>query len=402
MRESSAPGDRKDSGGVLSPRSVNDIVTAIYIAESDVHHAFGHAKIGRHVQLIGFSQEIITMRVKDVAEKIGVSSVTVSRVLNGSPLVAQKTRERVLRALNELNFHPSAVAQSLARQSVKTLGYAIVTSKRFRSPNEVLTVDPWMSQVLQGAIQTSAASEYNVLVEIVESSYQLSRVLRAGQIAACLLRVSRYDNELLQEIQAALNDCEIPVIILDFYRFHDSLVYLNGEKTEGAQLAVDHLIRTGHRSIAHIAGHPHSFSSEQLMNGYFKALDSAGIAPSGRIVETGFFTEASGMTAMRRILSHSPHPTAVFCANDRTAIGALRVAISSGLRVPDDIAIIGFDDIEVAPYLTPPLTTVRYPYFEMGHQAADLAIAAIEAKHAQRLNRQCDLSQPELIVRGSA
>lgn len=338
------------------------------------------------------------MRSEDFARKIGVSPVTVSRVLNNSPLVSEKTRRRVLKAMEEMDFYPSAVAQSLARRSVRTLGFLLVLPKSFRSQGEDVSIDPWMQRVLNGVIESTREYGYNTLVDMVEDPLELARVLKSGQIAGCLIRIARYDTSTCRVVREIVRDLEMPIAFLDFFPLVDGALYINGGNLRGAEMVVGHLIDAGHRRIAHIQGNPRSYTTKQRRVGYLRSLRKAGLPFTRELIETGDFTERGGSEAMKRLMAQRPRPTAVFCANDRSAIGAIQAALEMGLRVPEDVAVAGFEDIEVAQFVTPPLTTVRYPFFEMGKVAAGRVLAALSGSDAAQAG---EIPSPSLVVRQS-
>ena len=312
--------------------------------------------------------------VTQVAEKAGVSRSTVSFILNDHPHMkfSDETRQRVLKAAHDLNYVPNAAARMLASRQTKTLGLVIYNA-------EHLLVDAFIPRVLYGLIKASQARGFRVLVETVEDVGEADTyhsLVRAKQIdGLVVLNPLAGDKQLWR-----LMDEGFPLVLIgetghpeEHAVFHDT--------QEAAEEVVAHLIALGHERIAHITYAPvHYQAAEGRLKGYRRALERAGLPFDPRLVRYGNYDAESGRGAMLSLLEVSPKPTAVFAGNDTIAVGVLGALYAGGLRVPEDVAVVGYDDIPSARHTVPPLTTVRTTAPEQGRRAADMLIDLVNEK----------------------
>ncbi len=327
--------------------------------------------------------------IRDVARHAQVSVTTVSHVVNATRFVSETARERVQRAIEELRYVPSALARSLKSNRTHTVGTMIPNSS-----------NPYFAEILRGIEDTCYEAGFNVILcnsddqPLKQSTYV--RLLSEKQVDGLIVMSSGGDVELLDTLRAAnmpqvLVDREIDDLAAD-------LVEVNHEA--GGYLATQHLLRLGHRRIACIAG-PQSLSSAlQRVQGYRRALREAGVKADRQLLRNGDFTSAGGYAAMASLLETSPRewPSAVFASNDLMAIGAVCAAAAHGLRLPQGLSVIGFDDIALAAYSNPPLTTIVQPKHQTGALAARLLLQRI-AEPGRALQRE--ILQPTLVVRQS-
>lgn len=325
--------------------------------------------------------------IKEVSQHANVSPATVSRVLNGTVPVSEEIRRRVLEAVDTLDYTPNAFARGLATNRSGGIG---VTTNDIGSP--------YYAVMLRGV---EAVLEQDGLHLMVSSGGA-----RAGSERSAIqfLKQRRSDAIIVQA--EALSDGElidfsasagVPVVVFGRRIPELDRVCVDLDNEAGGRIATQYLIEQGHRTIGHLAG-PLGFpDARHRLQGYRDALDRAGIGFDERLVVEGDFREGGGRAATERLLERVSDLDALFVANDQMAAGAMRAARDLGLRIPDDLSLVGFDDVLLAQYLSPALTTVRQPLFEMGRAAAEIAIALLEQRKVEVRTR----FDPELVVRDS-
>ncbi len=330
---------------------------------------------------------------KDVARLAGVSRTTVSLVLNDVPhaRIAPETRRRVLEAARQLGYRPNAAARSLVRQQAMTLGLILC-----HPPAHVYT-DPFLPQVLLGITGALQKTEYRLLLETVaeptpgEDYLDLAREKR---IDGFIISGPRVDDMALRRLHGE----GVPIVLLGHLPDLD-IPSVDVDNVRAAYTAVAHLIRLGHRRIGIITNGPlHYTASQERLAGYRQALAKHGLPYDPALVVEGNFTAESGEEAMKHLLGLHPRPTAVFVASDTVALGALVTLRHEGIHVPTEMALVGFDDIPLAAYVDPPLTTVRLPAYELGREAARLLLALV-AGHTPPTTRT--VLNTALVVRAS-
>lgn len=326
----------------------------------------------------------------EVAKRAGVSRTTVSFVLNDVEAnISEETRGRVLKAARELGYVPNAAARTLASRQTRTLGLVLYDAQH-------LQVDAFISQVLYSLMLVSRREGFRVLVESVEDV--------SGQDAyVSLVRAKQIDGLVILNPQAGdeqlprLVDQGFPIVIVGKIE-HEGVCAVY--HSSGARLITRHLLDLGHERIAHITYAPTCYlSSDHRLRNYRRALEGAGLPYREELVRVGNFTAASGYEAMHDLLLTGPRPTAVFAGNDTVALGALAALHEHDLRVPDDISVVGYDDIPLAAYAVPPLTTVHTPALEQGRLAGEMLINLIRGEAPAE--RQVRLLS-ELVIRASS
>lgn len=331
---------------------------------------------------------------QNVADRAGVSRTTVSFVLNNVKAnISPETRERVLQAAKELGYVPNASARALARQQTHTLGLVLI-----RDPVE-LACDFFLPGVMQGLIEAIRPAGFRLLLEPIDNAQEQDlylNLVRARQIDGIVLSGPRSDDEQL----ADLIDSGFPVVLLG--QLADSEASsVDVDNREAARVAVEHLILQGHRRIGCITNAPLAYTgSADRLAGYRSALAAHEIPYDPALVRYGEFSPESGQLAAHSLLVEcKPRPSALFVASDVVAVGALHAVRDLDLTVPDDVALVGFDDVPVSRYLVPPLTTVRLPAMELGRRAGELLLGKIQGING---SRQQILLDTELIVRRSS
>ncbi|WP_435924212.1 LacI family DNA-binding transcriptional regulator [Paenibacillus sp. DYY-L-2] len=308
--------------------------------------------------------------IYDIAKATGFSPTTVSKVFNGYSDVSPKTRRKIMETAEELGYVPNAQARSLTMKRSWTIGVLYI------EPSGAGMLHPYFAGVIEGfkSIATSRGYDLMFLSKDIggkKSSY-LERCKIRG-IDGVVVILPDYSDPYFTE----LLESDIPCVLLDQESESKSTVY--SDNFDGSKQAVEYLHRLGHREIAHIGGGD-SFAGRKRHAGYLQAMESLGLPiQSEHIIQGSYdYTVETGKMAMERLLQASVRPTAVFAAGDNLAVGAMMTLKKQGLRVPEDISIIGFDDIEMAKYLTPQLTTVRQDTYALGSKAADMLISSIE------------------------
>ena len=325
-------------------------------------------------------------RIADVAARAGVGVATVSRVLNGRANVRPATRDRVLDAIRTLNYRPSSVARNLSLQRTMVIGALLPW---FTNPSAV--------QRVRGVVDGLSGSPYDLMVFDIESEDRQRRAFELfdrGDRADGLLVISTNPPDLEVE---RINAARLPCILVD--GVHPLLPSIAVDDVAGGEMATRHLIELGHRRVALIGDPPPEFRfdwSRDRTRGYEQALARAGLDVRPEYVREGtrLLHVARGIAA--ELLELPDRPTAVFAASDTQALGTLEAARALGIRVPEELSVIGFDDIEVASYVG--LTTVRQPLFESGRRGAELLLRALSGR---QVDVRTELLPLELVVRST-
>jgi LacI family transcriptional regulator len=325
--------------------------------------------------------------IKDVAREAGVSVATVSRVLNSSGPVRAAVADRIRRISAQLRYVPHSGARSLITARTNTLG--------------VLLPDlygEFFSELIRGMDRAAQSRGYHLLLSSAHGrAPDIASLMHAmrGRVDGMILMSPRLDPGTLFENLPG----NVPAVLLSSDIRDDRYPVVTIDNMAGAHAMVRHLLALGHRRIAHIAGEPGNHDAEARRRGYRKALGSVARARYADLEIDGDFTEASGYAATQALLSLRTPPTAIFAANDAMAIGALSALREAGRRVPADLSVAGFDDVPLAQYLNPPLTSVHVPIDEMGARAAHRLIAAIAGDAVPR--RRHERLPTQLVVRAS-
>ena len=326
--------------------------------------------------------------ISDVAKRARVSRTTVSRVLNHGSDVSEETRRRVLEAIEALKYRPSALARSLIKQKTDTLG--VILSD---------ITDPFFSRIIQGVEDVAHKFGYGIVYASMRWDAQLKhnyvRFLSSGRVDGLLIMGHVVGNE---DYVRTLVEEGFPTVLVEHWIEGLVANFISIDNQGGGYLATRHLLDLGHRRIAHLAGHRNARVAAERLQGYRAALAEAGVPFDDRLVVYCDFTTESALAAARDLLRLDPRPTAVFAANDLMAYGAVHAAREAELDVPRDLAVVGFDNIELASLVSPPLTTVSQPRYEIGSVAALTLIQQIENKDAKPVSSEFKTS---LVVRES-
>ncbi|MGW0532161.1 LacI family DNA-binding transcriptional regulator [Streptomyces sp. NPDC003032] len=336
--------------------------------------------------------------LEEVAARAGVGRGTVSRVINGSPRVSAATRTAVEAAVAELGYVPNTAARALAAN--RTDAIALVVPE----PETRFFAEPYFSDVLRGVGAELSATEMQLLLIFAgndQRRQRLAQYLAAHRVDGVLL-VSVHADDPLPDL---LTQLEIPAVISGRRCADEALPSVDSDNFAGACSAVEHLLARGRTAIATITGRLDVYGAQRRLDGYRATLRDAGRTVDERLIAPGDFTEEGGHRAMRQLLDACPGLDAVFAGSDVMAAGARQALREAGRRIPDDVALVGFDDSAIARHMDPPLTSVRQPIEEMGRAMIDLLLAEIADSRpaaARRLERRQLVLPTELVERASS
>ena len=334
--------------------------------------------------------------IKEVAAAAGVSTQTVSRVINQRPDVSPETRKRVQNVIEQLGYRPSALARSLIQQRSYTLG-VVTAGLRFIGP----------SRTLSGI--TSAAEEkgYSLLLKELPQFdttdvTPIFQALHDRHVDGIIWAVPEVDDNRNWINDSSL-ETRIPMVYLAMEPRDDILV-VSIDNYLGARIAVNHLLEEGYRHIGHVAGPMDWWEAQERMRGWSDSLSNVKIKSEANQWSEGNWSSASGVEAIEKLFSQYPEMDAVFVGNDQMALGVIQVATQKGLRIPDELGIVGFDNIPESAYFSPPLTTIQQDQYKIGKVAVEEIIQIIESSleglEAERSNSF--ILSPTLIVRQSS
>ena len=332
----------------------------------------------------------VTMR--DIAERAGVSLITVSRALNNKPDVSKETRARVRAIAEELQYAPNVHARALASGDSRTLGLIVADS-----------ANPFYGKLIRGVEDTASAQGYGVI--LCNTSEDREREAAAHQ----MLREKRVDGMLVTGIRTGLSPLlrleqeNIPFVLLNRYLQEIDADCVVNDNRQGAYEATAHLCGLGHRRIVHLTGPQQISSVRERLAGFRQALDEYDIQfDPGLVLRCDLKLEGGYQQIKTAMPAFAPRPTAVFAYSDLVAIGVLKALRELGLRVPQDIALVGYDDIEFAPFVDPPLTTVAQLVYEIGQKGTEILLEKINWPEEEEWTPQRMVFKPELRIRASS
>ncbi|MBT2466820.1 LacI family DNA-binding transcriptional regulator [Streptomyces sp. ISL-66] len=312
-----------------------------------------------------------TPTLEEVAALAGVGRGTVSRVINDASGVKASTRHAVQRAIDELGYVPNLAARSLAGRRAGAV--ALVMPKT----DWRLFGEPFFSEIVGAVGDALSEAGVQLLLTLVRTDAERQRLveyLRGGRVDGALLMSVRAEDRLPD----MLADAGLPTVLLGRRSADERVTYVDADNVGGARAAVGHLVGGGRKTIAAITGPPEMYVAQCRLRGYREALSDAGLDELPSLVVQGDFTETSGQRAMAGLIERHPEIDGVFAASDSMAAGALAALHAAGRRVPQDVAVVGFDDFELAEQTEPPLTTVRQPMKEIGRTMVRLLLEEME------------------------
>ncbi|HEY6410428.1 MAG TPA: LacI family DNA-binding transcriptional regulator [Ktedonobacteraceae bacterium] len=326
----------------------------------------------------------MSVSIYDIAKKAGVSPSTVSRALEDHPRIGATTRKRIQELAREMDYIPSTVAKSLAANKTWTIGMVLATIS-----------DPFMGRVVEGVEQAAIEAGFNVFISTSQND-------RQREIAAIkMLQKRRVDgiiviaSHLLDQYPGFFVRSKVPIVIINEQKPGETMHFVTVDDVHAAQLAVEHLLALGHCRIGYVGVTNRPKSNQYRLKGYQDALEAVGIASDPALIFTSHTIEdhaKRGEASLEPLLAAGA--TAVFCYNDTTAMSLLAACYKRGVSVPDNLSVIGFDDIDIAAYTIPPLTTIRQPRFELGQRSMRMMLALLSGQLPEN-----QIVRGELVVR---
>lgn len=318
--------------------------------------------------------------IKDIAKAAGVSHTTVSRALKGNPAISAKTTERIQELAQQMGYIPSAVAQSLLSRQTWTIGMVITT-----------IADPFVVRVVEGVEKVAQAANYSVFLATSHNNpdqeMAVVETLHRRRVDAIIVTSSRVGSLYSSQ----LDQIQVPIVLINNQEEGAYLRSVAADDRQGAQLAVEHLISLGHRHIGYLGVTDRPKSNRRRLAGYQAALTAAAITLDPRLMvhphaKTDF---ERGQASLEQFLE--AQVTAIFCYNDAVAVGLLAACRDQGIVVPDQLSVVGFDDIEMARYVTPALTTIVQPRLALGQRAMEMTLNLLDGQDVQDQLLACEL-----------
>lgn len=326
--------------------------------------------------------------IKDVAREAGVSVGTASQALRESPAVREGTRHRVLAVAKRLRYQPSALARGMVTRRTHTVGLLISD-----------IANPFFIRAVRAIEDVAQENGYNVILcntdEEPAKETQYLRILMEKRVDGIILATTAGSRQAVRDVRWR----RIPLVLFDRELTGVAADTVKVDSVLGGRLATEHLLRLGHRRIAIIHGPVVRSTGAERLQGYLAALEAAGVAPFPELIREGNFKQDSGRELTRELLRVSPPPTALFCTNNLMTVGALQALRERGVRIPADLSLIGYDDMEWWTLTDPPLTTIGQPVYALGCEAMRLLLDQIGAKGRRRPRRV--VLKPELLIRES-
>jgi LacI family transcriptional regulator len=331
----------------------------------------------------------LQVTIRDVAKLAGVAPITVSRVINSLPGVNQATRERVNKAIAKLNYVPNAMAKSLRSRQTCTIALVLTD-----------ITNPFWTTIARGVEDTVAEKGYNVIFcntdEDLEKETNYINILLQRRVDGLIIAASSDDAQPL----LSLKRHNIPCVLIDRKVKGFNADVVRSDNKEGARLLTQHLINLGHHRIAMLAGPFKVFTSRDRLAGYLEALEKNNIPIDDNLIKEGMYEEDGGFQFVKELLGRVARPTAIVAANLSIAIGALRALREAGIRVPEDVGVVCFDDLPQASLIYPFLTVWAQRPYEMGVAAAELLLNQMTSKAKRRKLREI-IIDADLVIRKS-
>lgn len=326
--------------------------------------------------------------MKDIARLAGVSTSTVSHVINKTRYVSEAISERVNQAAKELNYSPSALARSLKINRTQTIGMLVTTS-----------TNPFFGEVVKGVERSCYQKGYNLILCNTEGDNERMKTsidtLLQKRVDGLLLMCSTLEGERIDVFERYP---DIPVVVMDWGPMLFASDKIQDNSLRGGYMAAKHLIESGHRDIGCITGPLIKHQAQMRYEGYKRAMNEAGLEfKANWIVESDFECEG-GYEAFNKMLAKGSLPSAIFVCNDMMAMGVINAASQHGIRIPEDLSLIGYDDIHIAKFMTPPLTTIHQPKYRLGQAAVDTLLNKLDKVTNEP---QVVQLEPTLVVRDS-
>ena len=333
------------------------------------------------------------VKLSDIAEKLNLSLTTVSRALNNHSEVSTKTKEIVKRAADEMGYVPNKFARNLALKKSHLIGLVYIDNHEFNF------YQSFSFEVIAGVRNYFGSTPYDLIIvpgrQKNKEGESLKKICYSRGIEGLFVVGVSIDDPYIDELKEDF----VPAVIVDYPLLTKKVSYIQSNNIKGCSLAVKHLVSKGHSRIAFINGHNQAAISSIRLEGYIIALENNALPFDQSLVMAGDYSEKSGYDAVKKLLENKADFSAVFAASDLMAVGAIKAISENGLKIPDDIAVIGFDDILLAEYSSPSLTTVRQHKFDLGYKGSKELIKMIEYPDYIPKRKRIDV---ELVIRDSA
>ena len=308
--------------------------------------------------------------ISEVAKRAGVSKATVSRVLSGKGYVGKEKREHVLQAIAETGYRPNLLARNLANKSTQTIG--LVVTNTLYSGNIFSELMSHSARIMEQQNRQLILADGKHTAAEERAAIQFLLDLRCDGIIIYPRFLS------IDELDAIISDHKQPILVINRrLRIHESFCVFSDQQAAG-RLVVNHLLEQGHRDIAFITGSLDSPTSQERLSGYQAALSAAGIAPNPQLIVQGKWTAQSGMLAVKSLLAGGESFSAIVASNDEMAIGAIKQLTENNIAVPARVSVIGFDDIPLAPYVIPSLSSMKFPVTDMINETINRLVAMLD------------------------
>lgn len=330
--------------------------------------------------------------IADIAKKANVSKMTVSRVLSGKGQVAPETAERIRRIAEKMEYHPNLIARSLASKQTKILGVIIPKI-------EHMFLDNYIAQILSGVTDIALQNDYKIIlcpVDVTQKSETAYlNISRTKMLDGMILVKTKINDPNLKK----LVEIDFPFVLVNYKSSSDKIHYIDSHNIKGAHMAVEYLYNSGHRKIAFVAGSMDETNARDRMKGFKTAMQSYNLHCPDEWIIYGDFSKEKAYSESEKLFTGVTIPSAIFCSDDYMAIGVMEQINKKNLRIPEDVAVMGFDDIELAAYVKPSLTTIRQPIYELGKSSAQMLLNIVDGKENIQNHKILDV---ELIRRESA
>jgi DNA-binding LacI/PurR family transcriptional regulator len=334
----------------------------------------------------------LNVTIADIAKKAKVSRMTVSRVLNNSGPVASGTAEKIKMIMKELNYHPNLIARSLSSMRTMTIGVIIPKTEK-------LFLDNYIAQILSGITDVAQKNNYRIMLIPVnhanEEEGDYLKFVRSKLFDGLILLKTKTNDPHLSELAKS----GFPYIMVNYRKFGDNFNFVDSENIKGAELAVEHIYNKGHRKIAFVAGSMDEINAGDRLKGYKNILKKYKLPYREEYIINGDFNKVTAYGNSKKLLDLKDRPTAIFCSDDYMALGVIEQIKKYKLSVPKDIAIVGFDNIEIGEFSRPALTTVKQPMYEIGKTSSEALLGLITGAKKSPVRI---MLKTELIIRESA
>lgn len=330
--------------------------------------------------------------INDIAEKAGVSLTTVSRVLNDSGYVKKETKNRVLKAIEELNYTPSAIARSLSKNKTNTIGVLIPE-----------IANQFYGEVIKGISQVADECGLNIILcntdENIQKELKALKLLKEQRIRGIIIAPTSVEDELNGEYLKTIEQLGIPVVLLDGHVKHSGFSGVFVDNVKGAFDGTEALIKAGHKKIAIITGRMNSDAAQNRLLGYKKALDANNIDIDDKYILFGDYGQESAYRCTKKIIEMEDRPTAIFISSNKMTMGCVKALRDYKLRIPEDIAIIGFDKVDILNSLGMNISFIDGPTTELGIVSMKILVENLNNKQSSEVKNITIL--PKLVLKGS-